>query len=71
VVVAALAIVELVYRVVKRAAAARRLCGLGPRKGPRNAEELDVEVWQEMEKDPAVREMLEEHSKGRIRGGLG
>ena len=55
-VVTALATAEVAYRAVKR-----NIAAMGVWKGSRrskNAEELDVEVWQEMEKDPAVREIL-------------
>lgn len=58
---AVLLTVELIWKSVKRYSASGRKWPWrrnGPRPGGKNAEELDLELWQEMERDPAVREKL-------------
>jgi phospholipid-translocating ATPase len=49
---------ELAYRAIKRTLVTMGLWNWDPRRSKPNAEEVGVEVWQEMEKDPAVKEML-------------
>lgn len=58
VVLSTLAVAETAYRALQRTLLARGFWRWGARHSEQTAEELGVEVWQEMEKDPAVRAML-------------
>lgn len=58
IVVGTLATGELAYRAVKRTLVAMGIWNWGSGRSKQNAEELSVEMWQEMEKDPAIKEML-------------
>lgn len=57
-VLGALAAAELAYRAVEHSLVAIGFWNWVSRRSEQNAEELAVEVWQEMEKDCAVRAVL-------------
>lgn len=58
VVLGALAMGELAVRAVRRSLVVMGIWNWDPGHSRQNAEELGVEMWQELERDPAVKELL-------------